>query len=1173
MASQITGSSEVAVHVYQALYGQAPGNALYTSYIAQIGTTDGFAWANQMASGFSTLSDSDFATLILGNMGISATTLTTSTVTPTVTGAIAYAALQGAVANYLTSVGVASRGTVVAQLSEIVSNLAGTTDVYGAAATTYNTQALADFNHATTAGSVSGVAALPDATIGTTFPLTVGADTFVGTALNDTFNAGTADTLSAFDSLTGGLGTDTLNVLFSTATAMPGLTTITGIENITINTAGLGFTIDATPYTGVTQLSVADSGATGALSVTAPVTTAVAASSAGTGGTTVVGGLSQTVTAVGGVALSGSAGAISAASTATAAAASSITGGTSVTYTSTGATTGAITVGSATKAPTGAVAVTETHAFGVSDTGGAIAVTGGTTVSVTQAGGNATATVTGTAVQSAVTVTGSAVTTGVTVTQAAPVTQVPLAAVTAAVQEVQTVTVGNGAVTGPVQFLGVQVAGSYVGDTDAETAAKIVLDKAAIIAGATAAGLGITDISATGAVLSITYASAKGDVANFSTISASTTTGGASFTYAANTATGVIGTAAKAAVAGLTDGAVTITDVNAASLTAAGHIASVSLTNFGVATANSSALSSVTLSGVGTSFAQTSGALTTATLTTETLNVVDFTAGTVDLSAVPTTIAIVSTSATATGTNTVTSLTAAGATAVNISGDKGLTITAHSFDAAAVITSASTGAVTITGTLLAGQKYTGGAGIDTITVPSGSTTAIDTGAGNDVVTYGGAAGTGGSIAAGDGTTDTISMTAAAAATATGSTTFASKVSGFEVLSVSDASAGQTIDMLNADGINSVTVAVAGTGVAITDAAANFTLTQKGALTTSSITLLDASGASDVVNVAYSSSGAGSAAWGSTTINGVETLHITTVDSSATTANTGNFTSTIIDTAAKAVTVAGAFGVNLTLASTALTSFDASGVTGTGNAGAVTYTTGALAAAATLTGGAGTNVINASATSKAMTITGGAGLDNLIGGSGADVINGGNGGTTGSGLVGGAGADTITGGTGTDLFNGGTGADVFTTGGGKDTFFLANATDTGLLPSIAGVDYGAIVTPGSFFSTGAMDKINGFVTGDAIITSSGLSSSTVVTNANAVNAVWTNTQGFLRGNYDATNDVFTLAAAGTSSLYVFDADGLTTTTIADLYGIVLVGYVDGASDTFGGLLTTGLIAVA
>ena len=70
--------------------------------------------------------------------------------------------------------------------------------------------------------------------------------------------------------------------------------------------------------------------------------------------------------------------------------------------------------------------------------------------------------------------------------------------------------------------------------------------------------------------------------------------------------------------------------------------------------------------------------------------------------------------------------------------------------------------------------FTGGAGADAISVGA-TTKAITMGAGNDTVVYGGAAGTGGSVNAGDGT-DTISMTFAEANAADASAVFNSQLS-------------------------------------------------------------------------------------------------------------------------------------------------------------------------------------------------------------------------------------------------------------------------------------------------------------------------------------------------------------------------------------------------------------
>ncbi|MEI7815978.1 MAG: hypothetical protein WCI45_02190 [Desulfuromonadales bacterium] len=148
-AATVTGANEIAIHTYQALHGQAPNNAMLIEFVNQIGASDGFAWAATMIEPFRAMSDSEFSSLVLKNLGITATSLTTSTIDTSVTGAIAYAAIQGALRDYFAWTGVQSRGTVVIQLSEIVSNLEGA-DVYGAAAIAFNAKAINDYGNIAT---------------------------------------------------------------------------------------------------------------------------------------------------------------------------------------------------------------------------------------------------------------------------------------------------------------------------------------------------------------------------------------------------------------------------------------------------------------------------------------------------------------------------------------------------------------------------------------------------------------------------------------------------------------------------------------------------------------------------------------------------------------------------------------------------------------------------------------------------------------------------------------------------------------------------------------------------------------------------------------------------------------------------------------------------------------
>ena len=98
--------------------------------------------------------------------------------------------------------------------------------------------------------------------------LTEGANTLVGTAGNDTFNAleasvvvaGLTATLTALDNLDGGAGTDTLNVAATKATLDTtglGLT----VKNIEVaNFQGTQIlTVDSSAWTGLTNLNVTKS--------------------------------------------------------------------------------------------------------------------------------------------------------------------------------------------------------------------------------------------------------------------------------------------------------------------------------------------------------------------------------------------------------------------------------------------------------------------------------------------------------------------------------------------------------------------------------------------------------------------------------------------------------------------------------------------------------------------------------------------------------------------------------------------------------------------------------------------------------------------------------------------------------------------------------------------------
>ena len=106
-----------------------------------------------------------------------------------------------------------------------------------------------------------------------TYTLTVNADTFVGEAGNDFFDASATGTLSAFDNLTGGAGTDTLKAYSSAGTTFDTTAlslTITGMENVTLQGVA-GITTDVTTW-GTTALTVNNASA-GAITATAAATT------------------------------------------------------------------------------------------------------------------------------------------------------------------------------------------------------------------------------------------------------------------------------------------------------------------------------------------------------------------------------------------------------------------------------------------------------------------------------------------------------------------------------------------------------------------------------------------------------------------------------------------------------------------------------------------------------------------------------------------------------------------------------------------------------------------------------------------------------------------------------------------------------------------------------------
>ncbi|MFT4862957.1 MAG: S-layer protein, partial [Pseudohongiellaceae bacterium] len=292
--------------------------------------------------------------------------------------------------------------------------------------------------------------------------------------------------------------------------------------------------------------------------------------------------------------------------------------------------------------------------------------------------------------------------------------------------------------------------------------------------------------------------------------------------------------------------------------------------------------------------------------------------------------------------------------------------------------------------------FVGGVGDDTITIGV-TTKAIVTGAGNDTVTSTGVVGTGGSVDFGDGTLDTIVLTGAQADAADATSTFNSKFTNFEVLSLATG-ATETLDMVGLGNVSLVTT-IGANGLTLSNFVTSGTFTLTGPSTKATVVVRDAAfNATDTLNVTLSNSSADTDIFGEVVAANVETINISMVD-----AGTGTSVPATIDTAtltavnATKVVVSGNNG--LTLANTTsvnVLSFDASGVVADSGAFdtaanlAVTYVSAATSTtkAVTIVGGAGDDVLtgNTAVVHSSSSITGGEGKDKITGSKGVDTIN-------------------------------------------------------------------------------------------------------------------------------------------------------------------------------------------
>ena len=139
-ATAVTGGNAVVIHLYQALYGMAPSNALLIDYASQA-NNDASLFAKTLADRFTTTSHADLAKLVLDNLGVTPTTV------PAINakGESEYALLADAV-KQLFAAYPTMRGQVILNMTNLLAGLE--TDVtYGNAAAAYNSQISANYSY------------------------------------------------------------------------------------------------------------------------------------------------------------------------------------------------------------------------------------------------------------------------------------------------------------------------------------------------------------------------------------------------------------------------------------------------------------------------------------------------------------------------------------------------------------------------------------------------------------------------------------------------------------------------------------------------------------------------------------------------------------------------------------------------------------------------------------------------------------------------------------------------------------------------------------------------------------------------------------------------------------------------------------------------------------------
>lgn len=484
---------------------------------------------------------------------------------------------------------------------------------------------------------------------------------------------------------------------------------------------------------------------------------------------------------------------------------------------------------------------------------------------------------------------------------------------------------------------------------------------------------------------------------------------------------------------------------------------------------------------------------------------------------------------------------------LTVTGSAGISVNVSSNSAVtAVDTTGTSGTSTITLNADA-STFSGGAGVDTVTATGSVNKAISLGAGNDTFVFVAPRGyPTGNINGGDGI-DTISMSAILAEVFSSNATFAGKVTGFELLTLTS-STNRTVDLAVLGNYSAVSTS-GGTGLTLSNLPSGGTLTLTGAGTAYTVSNADfTGGTNDILNVALTDGSGNAVAFATTgiTASDVETVAITTADTQTVPTNPLD-TLKLLGDSYKTITVTGNAGLNLTAASTSLTSLDARGI----SANHLVFTSGALTSAATIRGSAnGGDVINAAASTNAVTIIETAGANAITGSA-----------TFASTLTGSTGADTIVGGAGKDTIVGGGGADSITGGARADSILLSGTTAQIVNAALGDSGINTATSLQTAELTSLFDVVFGAVAGIKIQ----LFTSTPAVNLSASNLAGSDdVVNFARGVYDFASGVFTYSALGPDTAMTYDTTVGAGTAFET---IILMGYTAAmATAISGGLIT-------